>query len=407
MTAAHSPADDPFLTDEFHSDPAGVIARVRKDDPVHLIPGLNAWMVTRYDDVRQLFTNENTTNDRRAYENYTLPEEGSVQRWIAENGLFAADPEQHARMRRLVASALTPRAVKRMESQVKDVVEQFAASIRGRKGTVDLFTEFTEPIPNTVIGRITGVPPNGEDEYRWRGLGRSAVMGVSPFLSPEERKRSEDAMAELCDYVRGLTVERRKNPQSDLVSDLVLANDEDNPMTNDEIVLVVASLVAAGTDTTTIGGSRGLRALLQYPEQLELLRAEPDLMPNAVDELLRYDFGSLGLPRYAVRDFTLRGKEIRKGQLLLLSFLGAHRDPEVFPDPDRLDIKRDTKELTIFGQGPHYCLGANLARQELACMYASAIGFLPPCAKLLEEDIEWQRFGMFSRIESLPVDFGE
>ena len=407
MTAAHSPADDPFLTDEFYSDPAGVIGRVRKDDPVHLIPGLNAWMITRYDDVRQLFTNENTTNDRRAYENYTLPEEGSVQRWIAENGLFAADPEQHARMRRLVASALTPRAVRRMESQVKDVVDQFAASIEGRKGTVDLFAEFTEPIPNTVIGRITGVPPNGEDEYRWRGLGRDAVRGISPFLTPEERKQSDDAMAELCNYVRELTVERRKSPESDLVSDLVLANDEDNPMTNDEIVLVIASLVAAGTDTTTIGSSRGLRALLQNPAQLALLRAEPNLMPNAVDELLRYDFGSLGLPRYAVRDFTLRGKEIRKGQLLLLSFLGAHRDPEVFPDPDRLDLTRDTKELTIFGQGPHYCLGANLARQELACMYASAIDFLPASAKLLEENIKWQRFGMFSRIESLPVDFGE
>ena len=129
-------------------------------------------------------------------------------------------------------------------------------------------------------------------------------------------------------------------------------------------------------------------------------------MPNAVNEILRFDFGSLGLPRYAVRDFELRGKQIREGELLVLSFSGAHRDPEVFPDPDRFDIGRDTSRLTIFGHGPHYCLGANLARTELACMFEAALDFLPPGARLLEDQIDWVRFGMFSSINGLPVDFG-
>ena len=369
MTTSPAETVDPFLSDAFQTDPAAVLARVRKEDPVHLIPGLNAWMVTRYDDVRELFTNENVTNDRRAYEHFVLPPEGTARRFIADNSLFAAAPDQHARMRRLVAAALTPRAVKRMEHQVREVVDQFVAEIRGRRGVVDLFAEFTEPIPNAVIGRITGVPPKGEDEYRWRELGRAAVRNVSPFLTPEERRESEDAMEELCAYVREFTALRRAHPQADLVSDLVQAHDASDRMTNDEIVLVVASLVAAGTETTTIGGTRGIRALLQNPEQLELLRADRSLMPNAVDELLRYDFGSLGMPRYALRDFELRGKPIRKGQLLLLSFLGAHRDPAVFLNPDRLDLRRDTKALTIFGHGPHFCLGANLARQELGFMF--------------------------------------
>lgn len=395
---------DPFLSEEFFSDPAAVVARMREADPIHQIPGLNAWMVTRYDDVRALFTDENVTNDRRFYENYTLPPEGTNQRWIAENGLFAASPEQHARMRRLVATALTPRAVKRMEGQVKEVVEQFASNIEGRRGTVDFYAEFTEPIPNTVIGRITGVPPKGEDELRWRGLGRAAVRGVSPFLSPAERKESEDAMEELCSYIRELAAERQKRPMPDLVSDLVVANDDSNPMTTDEIVLVVASLVAAGTDTTTIGGTRGIRTLLRNPEQFELLRKNRALMPSAVDELLRYDFGSIGMPRYAIRDFELRGKPIRKGQLLILSFLGAHRDPSAFPAPDRLDLHRDTRALTIFGHGPHFCLGANLARQELGCMFDAALDLIPPGSKLIEEYIKWARFGIFSRMESLPVE---
>ena len=395
---------DPFLGDEFFLDPPGVTARMREEDPVHQIAGRDAWIVTRYDDVRSLFTDENVSNDRRFYENYTLPPEGTNQRWIAENGLFAASPEQHARMRRLVATALTPRAVKRMEGQVEEVVRQFASNIEGRRGTVDLYAEFTEPIPNTVIGRITGVPPKGEDELRWRALGRTAVRGVSPFLSPEERKETEDAMEELCGYVRELAAERRRSPRPDLVSDLVAANDDSNPMTTDEIVLVVASLVAAGTDTTTIGGTRGILSLLRNAEQLELLRKDRALLPNAVDELLRYDFGPLGIPRYAIRDFELRGKRIRKGQLVLLSFVGAHRDPSVFPEPDRLDLRRDTKALTIFGHGPHFCLGANLARQELGYMFDAVLDLLPPGSRLLEEEIQWQRRGIFSRLESLPVD---
>jgi cytochrome P450 len=405
MTAATEPPVDPFLSEEFQIDPAAVLARIREEDPVHQIPGVGGWMVTRYDDVRALFTHPDTTNDRRAYANYRLPDD-PMARWIAENSPFAAPPEQHARMRRLVSAALTPRAVKRMEGQVREVVEQFAAPIRGRKGVVDLFAEFTEPIPNAVIGRITGVPPKGTDELRWRQHGRDAVRGVSPFLSPEERRQSEASMVEICEYVRELAAERRREPREDLVSDLVQAHDANDRMTNDEIMLMVAGLVAAGTETTTIGGTRGIRTLLQHPEEMGRLRKDPSLMPNAVNELLRFDFGSLGLPRYAIRDFELRGKTIRKGELLLLSFLGAHRDPEVFPDPDRFDVGRDTNRLTIFGHGPHFCLGANLARTELACMFEAVLDSLPSGARLVEDQIEWVRFGMFSSINSLPVDFG-
>jgi len=192
-----------------------------------------------------------------------------------------------------------------------------------------------------------------------------------------------------------------------MISDLVLATDEDDRMTTDEVVLMIAVLVAAGTDTTTIASSRGLRALLQHPDQLTRLRSEPELLPNAVDELLRWDFSSAGLPRYAVEDFEFRGKSIKKGQLLMLNMIGAHRDPRVFENPDVLDLGRDTKAMTIFGHGPHYCLGANLARQELRCMYEAAMDFLPAGARLLEDQIEWKRMGMFTTIETLPVDFGE
>jgi cytochrome P450 len=132
------------------------------------------------------------------------------------------------------------------------------------------------------------------------------------------------------------------------------------------------------------------------------------VLPNAVNELLRYDFGPADwLPRYAIRDFELEGRRIRKGQLLMLSSMGAHRDPAVFPDPDRLDLRRDTRFLTVFGHGPHYCLGASLARLELRHMFDAALDFLPPGARLLEDSIRWADAApLFRRIESFPVDFG-
>jgi len=406
MSATEQATTDPYLSEDFITDPVAVIDRMREEDPVHLIPGIDAWMVTRWKDVRELFTHPSTTNDRRAYANSELPPEGSTQRWFAENSLFAVSPEHHARMRGLVSAGLTPRAVKRMEGQVRDVVEQFACKMRGRTGVVDLMAEFTEPIPGSVIGRIAGIPQKGDDELRWRQLGRDAVRGISPFLSPAERKRAEDAISEICEWVREIAVERRERPQEDMISDLVHANYEDDRMTNDQIVLMIAALVAAGTETTTIGGTRGLKALLEHPDQMQRLRENRELMPNAVDELLRWDFGSIGLPRYAVDDFDFRGRPIKKGQLLMLNMMGAHRDPSVFPSPNELDIGRDTKALTIFGHGPHFCLGANLARQELRCMYEAALDFLPAGARLLEDQIRWRRMAMFTSLDSLPVDFG-
>jgi cytochrome P450 len=191
-----------------------------------------------------------------------------------------------------------------------------------------------------------------------------------------------------------------------MISDLLEQHGDDGPASVEEIIMVVSGLVAAGTETTSLGTTMALRTLFRNPDQLQALRADRSLMPNAVRELLRYDFGSAGLPRYALEDFELRGKAIRKGQLILLSFLGAHRDPDVFPDPDRFDIHRDTKELTIFGRGPHYCLGANLAQLEMGIMLDAALDLIPERATLLEDRIEWMRFGMFSRAETLPVDFG-
>ncbi len=408
MQTATNSMLDPFFTSEYRDDPAGTVARMRKEDPVHFLEPLGAWIVLRHDLILELYTDPNATNDPRAYEHAQLPPPGSeLERFVSAN-LFSAPPDQHARMRRLVSKALTPNAVARMEDQVVDVIEQYAAPLQGREGVVDLYSEFFEPIPNTVVSRITGIPPKGDDERRFRELGRSTLSLINPFLAGEERQVALDALLELRHWVGEMAVARRREPREDLISDLALAHDLDDQLTTDEIQSVVTSLIAAGTDTTVSGGVFSLRTLLHHPDALEELRGDRSLLPSAVQELLRYDFGPTDwIPRFAVRDFKLEGRDIRKGQLLMLSFMGADRDPAVFPDPDTLDLRRDTSRLAIFGHGPHYCLGANLARQELRCMLDAALDFMPPGSRLLDDEIQWtEAMGpLFRRLDSFPVEF--
>lgn len=406
MTLASPDPVDPFFSDAYRDDPAGTIAQMRAEDPVHYLAPLDAWIVTRYDLIHRLYTDENVTNDPSAFEHYQGPPSGLENEEMLS--LFSVPPAQHSRMRLLVSKALTPRAVGRMEDQVVDVIEQYAAPLRGRTGVVDLYSEFFEPIPNTVISRITGVPAKGDDERRFRELGRSSLSLINPFLTDEEKVVGVAAMIEIRDWVREMTRERRESPREDLISDLAQAHDQDDELAIDEIVSVITAMIAAGTDTTVSGGVFGLRSLLHNPEVLEELRANRELLPNAVSELLRYDFGPTDwLPRFALRDFELEGREIRKGQLIMLTFMGADRDPAVFPDPDRLDIHRDTTKLAIFGHGPHFCLGANLARQQMRCMFDAALDFLPAGAELLDDQIEWsESMGpLFRMLSSLPVRF--
>jgi cytochrome P450 enzyme len=400
-----SDAPSPVMTEEFLLDPTPVIARLRAEDPVHFVPFGNFWLVTRYDDVRRLFTDPNVTNDRRAWESY-VPPQGKFMRWVADNGLFALPPEEHARVRRLVTSTFTPRAVARMDGQVRDVVEQFAAPLRGRRGVVDLMSEYTDPIPNATISRVTGIPAKGGEEVRFRQLAQATIRGFFTFGDDAARKQGESAFMELGEWVRKLADERRHSPREDLISDLVSAVDEGRAMSDDEIVTLVTGLIGAGSETTAIGGMISILTLLDQPEAMARLRRDRDAIPAAVNEILRFGFGGGGgLPRYALHDFELRGKQIKKGQMILLSFAGAHRDPEVFPDPDRFDIDRDNSALTIFGHGPHYCIGVHLARSEMRQMIDAALDFLPADARWREDLVDWQRMGFFRRPNNLPVEF--
>jgi cytochrome P450 len=408
--AAPAPSPSPYLELLAAADPYPLLHRLRAEDPVHFVAPFGFWFVTRHDDVKGLFNDpQRASGDRRAWQHHQPRPEGSFLRWAEEHNLVAVSPEEHARIRRLVSRAFTPRAVRRMDRQIRDVVERFAAPLRGRAPgeSIDVLNEFTNPIPNAVISRITGVFAEDGDDDRFRELAQSVIAAFLPFTPADLQQKAEDAFERLFDRVEHMAAERRERPREDLISDLVRAVDRDERLDDREVIMLVAGLIGAGSETTAMGGLAMAGTLLQHPAAMERLRADRAGIPRVMDELIRWSFGGpAGVPRYALRDFTLRGREIRKGQMLLLSFGGANRDPAVYQDPDALDLDREVRDLVTFGSGPHYCLGANLARQELGCMVDALLDLLPPGSRLREDRIAFEERGLFRRPSSFPVEIG-
>jgi len=399
---------DPFFEMMDADDPTPRLHQLRRDDPVHYVEQLGFWLVTRHDDVKRLFHQpETVTHDKRQWESNVPAEQGTLLRWFEDNGLFSVPPDQHARLRRLVSAAFTPRAVRRMEGQIRDVIEAVAAPLRGRHGEVlDLMGEFTNIVPNTVISRLTGVPA-GDDEVRFRQLAQTVIAGFLPFTPPEQKLEADAGFQELAAWVREMCRKRLVHPEEDMVTDLVHAQDADARLSEDDVVLLLTGIIGAGSETTALAGAAMLKALLEQPQAMQRLRNDRGLIFPSIDEITRFTMNRpVGMMRFALRDFELRGRAIRKGQMLMLSIGGANHDPEVYENPGVLDLDRDVKELLNFGNGPHYCLGANLARRELACMLDALLDIVPPGSRVREDRLEFQDSGIFKRPLNLAVEIG-
>jgi len=396
-----------LLDPDIVRDPYPILAELRKTSPVVWDQAIESWVVTRHSDVKAVFGDPRLSRDRRLTKFYTPPEPGSWAARFDDNAMNVAGEAQHRRWRKQLSAGFTPRAVSRMEGQVRTVVSQFARPLIDRRGAVDLLAEYTNPIPNTVISRITGIPPYPGEENRFRQLAQDVIRQFFPMADAENKRRGEQAMEELAEWIGKLADDRRQEPRDDLLSDLIAGNRGEDTMSNLEIIMQIAVLVAAGSETTTLGGTHAIRLLLEHPDQLALLRADHSLTRSAAREMLRFDFaGAAGMPLVALEDLEIGGVGIARGDMVMGSVTSANRDETVFDDPDCFDITRDTRETLTFGSGPHYCLGANLALQELDCMLEGALEFLPEGARLIDDELEWESIGIMRRPVNLPVDFG-
>ncbi|MEU4831043.1 cytochrome P450 [Streptosporangium sp. NPDC023615] len=325
-----------------------------RDEPVvrAVMPsGDPVWLVTRYADVRAVLSDRRLSRNR---ERPGAPRMTAAARTkVFQNPKIDRDPPEHTRMRRLMTKAFTPARIERLEPYVKEVVTELLD--RWREPPVDLVAEFALPLTLRVICRLLGVPVADQERFR-TGVG------------------------EAWQYIGELIEVKRANPGDDLVSELIgVHDDQDGRLSTHELHVWCTVLLMAGHETTAAQIGSGTVLLMRHPDQLALLRSEPERIPDAVEELLRFQVAghSLSMLRYVTEDIEVGGVTIPAGSGVVPVLESANLDESVFPDPLRLDITRDARDQIAFSSGPHYCLGAALARLELRTAFAALIERFP------------------------------
>jgi cytochrome P450 len=347
-------------------NPFPIFAEVRQRGPVHhvtLADGHGAWLILGYEEAKLLLNDARLSKDMQAAfaSDSEVLAEGLPGREFARH-MLAVDPPDHTRLRRLVSAAFSLRRVEKLEPAVCGIVDDLLDRIAelGPDARVDLVTAFAFPLPFTVICELLGVP----DEDR-TAFGQCLSTMLTPTLTSEQYDRAKQASDAVVALLRGLVATKRQHPGDDLVTGLISARDGDECLDEQELLASILQLIIAGHDTTASLIGNGVVALLRHPDQLAALHADPDALPGAVEELIRYDTPAPHSTfRFAVEDVNVGGVTIPAGAQVIISLASANRDPARFSDPDALDVRRSDQRHLAFGHGIHFCLGAPLARME-------------------------------------------
>jgi cytochrome P450 len=386
-------------------DPYPLFHRLRREDPVHWCAPLEGWILTRYDDVQAGLRDPRLASDRISLNMGGMPdalrEEMHDLGVHVSNWLGFTDPPKHTRMRKLVMRVFTPRLAEEMRPRIQQVVDELIASVEGR-GQFDLIVDVAFPLPARVICEILGIPLDYQDRFRrWAEDMLLFAGAIGPAIAKVARPARQSYL-ELTAYFRELTRERRREPRADLLSALAAVEDEAGGLTETELMGLCVFLFIAGHETTVSLLGNGMFALLENPDQYDRLRAQPALIESAVEEFLRFESPIQLATRLPVENVSLRGREIKKGETVILMLSAANRDPERFVEPDRLDLGRLDNKHLAFGWGIHFCLGAPLARVETAVAVRTLFERLPNL-RLTEEAPRWREDINLRCLRSLPV----
>jgi len=358
------------------------------------------WVVTRYADAAWVAREKHLIKDGRLVDTLGGSPDGAFARVMKRMMNFIPAP-RHTRLRQLVNSGFTLRTVERLRPGVREHVNQLIDA-RLAEGHMDLVRDYAYPIPLAMICELLGVPL--DDTPRIEAWSRQVLESVDEggLVTPERDRRRDEAMLGFCAYFQSLIEERRARPREDLISRLVEVQRGADDLADEDIAATAILLFQAGHDTTASLIAKGMLALLQHPDELAKLRARPELLANATEELLRFDTSVQLSINFAVADVPYHDRTIRDGDGVIILRGAANRDPERFPDPDRLDIERKDIEHHSFGLGAHFCLGASLARLEIQ----EAIGALArrlPGMKVDVDRVVWRPSLHLHGLESLPV----
>ena len=395
-----------LTTDAFKANPYPIYARLRKESPVYQTKGFRnqqSWLLTRYDDVSDLLRDDERFAKKAA--NAMTPEQLKKAPKIPgifaplTNNLLFLDPPDHTRLRSLVHQAFTPRRVERMREETQALTHQLIDDMKQRGGALDFIKHFALPLPITIIGRILGVPEKDNDKFhKWTQDFVSVQGGLGDLLKMASIFR-------LMRYLRGMIKQRASDPQDDLTTALVQVQEEDDRLTEDEVLAMLFILLSAGHETTVNLIASGTLALLQHRDQWELLGGDPQLIRPAIEELLRFVTpAEMSTERYAKRDVDVAGVTIPRGALVLGVIASANRDEAYFDKPDVLDITRSKNKHLSFGQGIHYCVGAPLSRLEGTIAINTLIERIPDLQLAVPtEQLKWRSNFILRGLKELPV----
>ena len=393
-------------------DPYPVYSYLREHEPVHWNPMFNCFMLTRYDDVHMVFS------DHRRFSSdiwsampervgFTDDDEKSqylkqIVPFLAYN-LQGMDPPGHTRQRTLMMKTFTPRMLESFRPTIQRLVDELIDQ-RIAEGQMDVVADLAYPLPSNVILDLLGIPRSGRPYIKASADAINEFVATILFAGGENWQKLAGIFNDVSTYLKSLMAERRKHPGEDLLTKMVLAEENGDMLSEDEIVIATNFLLFAGHETTANLIAVGLSYLLQNPEQMAQLRTDPAKTPAAVEELLRYVSPVHTLARQVKQDVTIRGIDIPKDSSIYLMVGAANRDPEKFPEPEKLDINRPPGRSLGFGYGIHYCIGAALARLESQIAFDTIVRRLQDL-KMTVETPEFRPNYSLRGLLSLPVEF--
>ncbi|MEM7111721.1 MAG: cytochrome P450 [Chloroflexota bacterium] len=390
------------------ANPFPTFAKMRRDDPIFRQPGLDGktmiWFVSRYEDVATILRNDTIfVRDQRNVlppEKWWAPDPTEA---LLNEHMLNRDGDAHRRLRLLVTKAFTPRMVRQMEPRIQAVADQLIDRVYAQ-GKMDLAAEFSFHLPTIVLAEMLGIPDHDLEKFKvWSNA------TLQPPRSQAEAVEMQQHIREFVTYLQTLIGFKRDHPADDLLTGLIQAEEAGDKLQGHELISMVMLLIVAGHETTVNLINNAVLALCAFPDQMALLKADPSLMPQAVEEFLRYE-GSVErvFSRWAAQDFELDGNLIRKGELVVCLIGSANRDESQFEQADVLNVERagsrDHSRHMGFGHGVHYCVGAPLARMETAIALNSLLQRLPNLQTAVpREELQWRMLPGFRSVEALPI----
>ncbi|MEC5306176.1 cytochrome P450 [Bacillus thuringiensis] len=391
---------------QFKEDAYEIYKESRKKQPILFVNQVEIgkeWLITRYEDALPLLKDNRLKKDwtnvfSQDIKNMYLSVDNSDH---LTTHMLNSDPPNHSRLRSLVQKAFTPKMIAQLDGRIQRIADDLISDIE-RKGTLNLVDDYSFPLPIIVISEMLGIPK--EDQAKFRIWSHAVI--ASPE-TPEEIKETEKQLSEFITYLQYLVDIKRKEPKEDLVSALILAESEGHKLSARELYSMIMLLIVAGHETTVNLITNTVLALLENPNQLQLLKDNPKLIDSAIEEGLRYYSPvEVTTARWAAEPFQIHDRTIEKGDMVVIALASANRDETVFENPEVFDITRENNRHIAFGHGSHFCLGAPLARLEAKIAITTLFNRMPELQiKGNREEIKWQGNYLMRSLEELPLTF--